>query len=406
MSPLEKGQSLRSSVIPPVWTLAFAVLLAAGAFTFLWAISGPLAFRAWQAYLTNYVHWTGLAFGAVLFSAVLNLTDAQWGRPLKRLAEAPGAFLPFAFLLLWVLYPGRGNLFIRTPEVPPEKVAWLSPGFLFARDGSAILVLTALSLALIYFSVKGDRRWVAEGPDGAGWKASWRYQRILSPILGIAYAFILSLLAFDLIMSLDPHWYSTLFGAYYFITCFYSALAGIYLLSLLLRKTPGLDAYLRPRHFHDMGKLVLAFCLLTGYLFFVQLMVIWYGNISEETEYLILRVKLPPWEPLAWTVLFLMFIGPFVVLLSRDIKKKPIPMMILSSFILTGIWLERFLLVAPSLWKGRDLPLGFVEVFITAGFVGLMGLCVIFFLRRVPPVPLSDPMFRKSLEEIKRKDVH
>ena len=95
-------------------------------------ISGPLAQRAWQVYLVNFLFWSGLAFGTVLFSAMLTMTNARWGRPLKRLAEAPGAFLPVAFLLFWVLFFGREKLFPWIHEPLGHKQFWLSSGFLFA----------------------------------------------------------------------------------------------------------------------------------------------------------------------------------------------------------------------------------------------------------------------------------
>jgi hypothetical protein len=230
----------------------------------------------------------------------------------------------------------------------------------------------------------------------------WRAQRVLSPLMGIAYAFVLSLLAFDLIMSLDPHWYSTLFGAYYFMGSFYSGLSALYLLSQIFQRFSGsgelIRAHLHPHHIHDLGKLVFAFCLFTGYLFYVQFLVIWYGNLPEETRYVILRVRFTPWEPVAWTILALIFIVPFLGLLRRKNKMNPAVILFLSGSILVGMWLERFILVAPSIWKGEELPLGLMEVLISAGFLGLLALSLTAFLRRVPFFPLSDPLFRKSVE--------
>jgi hypothetical protein len=136
----------------------------------------------------------------------------------------------------------------------------------------------------------------------------------------------------------------------------------------------------------------------------VQFLVIWYGNLPEETRYVILRVKLTPWEPVAWAVLAMIFAIPFVILLKRKIKTSPLPMMILSGVILTGMWVERFLLVAPSIWEGEGIPLGFLEIFITAGFGGIMGLGIIYFLGRVPLLPVSDPLFRKAMEPHEEKE--
>jgi hypothetical protein len=411
MSVGENRRNFATPPIPGAWTTVLALLALVGLIAFFLGISGAQSQRAWQAYLINFVFWTGLSFGAILFVAVLNMANAQWGRPLKRMAEALGAFSPVSFLLFWILYFGKEEIFHWVRHPLPEKQFWLSPGFMFARNGLGLFFLTALSVALIYYSVKGDREmtgrlkgaWEEAPSEESSAGNYWRAQRVLSPIIGIAYAFILSLLAFDLIMSLDPHWYSTLFGAYYFMSCFYLALAALYFLSLISLKALGLRETIHPHHLHDLGKLVFAFCIFTGYLFYVQFLVIWYGNLPEETRYVILRVKLTPWEPVAWTALAMIFVIPFVLLLSRKIKMKPLPMMILSGIIMAGMWLERFILVAPSIWKGQGIPIGLLEVFITAGFFGVMGLSIIFFLRRVPLLPISDPLFRKSIEPHEEK---
>jgi Ni/Fe-hydrogenase subunit HybB-like protein len=412
MSAGEKQYDFVAPPIPRVWTIIFSLLVLVGVIAFFLGISGPQSQRAWQAYLINFVYWTGLSFGAVLFVAVLNMTDAQWGRPLKRLAESLGAFLPISFLLFWILYLGKGEIFHWVRQPLPEKQFWLRAGFMFARNGVGLFLLTTLSLALVYFSVKGDKemirrlKGVSEGSpvEESREGACWRAQRILSPIVGIMYAFVLSLLAFDLIMSLDPHWYSTLFGAYFFMGSFYIALAALYLLSLISLKALGLRDTIHPHYLHDLGKLVFAFCIFTGYLFYAQFLVIWYGNLPEETRYVILRVKLTPWEPVAWITLGMIFVIPFVLLLGRKIKMNPLPMMILSGIILAGMWLERFILVAPSTWKGEGIPVGLLEALITAGFFGTVGLSIIIFFRRVPLLPISDPLFHKAMAPHEEKE--
>ncbi|MCX5912287.1 MAG: hypothetical protein NTV04_10185 [Deltaproteobacteria bacterium] len=412
MSAAEKPPTYSPLSISRFWIIIFSASILAGLLAFLWGVTGPAALRAWQAYLINFVYWTGLSFGAVLFVAVLNMTNAVWGRPLKRLAEALGTFLPASFILFWVLYFGKDEIFPWIKDPIPEKQSWLNPGFLFARNGVGLFLFTAFSLALIYYSVKGDKQAVrlsTEAPADVSTQEAkegfcWRAQRALSPVIGILYAFVLSLLAFDLIMSLDPHWYSTLFGAYYFMGSFYLALTALYFLSFLGRNAFGLREIIHPHHLHDLGKLVFAFCIFTGYLFYVQFLVIWYGNLPEETRYVILRVKLTPWEPLAWIVLATTFVIPFLLLLRRKIKMAPLPMMILSGIILAGMWVERFLLIAPSIWEGEEIPLGFLEILITGGFVGIMGLGMILFLERVPLLPISDPLFRKAMEPHEEKE--
>ncbi len=399
----QKVKTMGPASVSRWWSILFLLLILIGAAAFWFGISGPRAVRTWQVFLINYLFWSGLAFGSVLISAALVITKARWGRPVKRLAEAPAAFLPLSFLLFWVLFPGRDILFPWIHEPLPEKTAWLNPGFLFARDGFSLLLLTSLSIALVFFSVRGERSIISGG--GEAWPAerktgeeNLRKQAILSPIVAILYGVVLSLIGFDLVMSLDPHWYSTLFGMYFFTGSFYTALAALMLLSILSVKKWGLDGFIQKRQFHDLGKLLLGFCLINGDFFYSQFLVIWYGNLPEETRYVIARVSFPPWNSLAWTVLVVCFALPFAVLLSRKAKTRYWQMLILSGIILIGMWLERFLLVAPSLWKGKDLPLGLSEVLISLGFLGLMALSILWFLRRFPILPLSDPLFQESLE--------
>ena len=230
-------------------------------------------------------------------------------------------------------------------------------------------------------------------PDGV-----FRAQSVLAPIYGILYGVLLSLVGFDLVMSLSPHWASTLFGAYFFIGAFYVGLAAVIVLSAVGVKKLGLSVFIGDRQFHDLGKLLFGFCIVTADFFYCQFLIIWYGNMPEETRYIIERINQPPWNAVAWTVLAAAFVIPFILLLSRRLKMKVVPMAGLAALILAAMWLERFLLVAPSLSHGRELPLGWIELAVTAGFFGIMGLCVLTFLTRVPLLPVSDPLFRSASE--------
>jgi Ni/Fe-hydrogenase subunit HybB-like protein len=389
----------------------FLLMIAVGVLAFLDGISGTMAKRAWQIYLINLLFWTGLANGAVLFAATLNMTAARWGRPLKRLAEAASAFLPFSLAFFIILYFGRSEIFPWISEPVPAKEWWLNVPFLFARDTAGLFLLTSVGIAMVYYSVKEDRKITAlrgkpEGPlaewisgaasttESRGWKA----QTVLSPVYGILYAVVLSILAIDLIMSLDTEWVSTLFPAYYFISSFYLALAAIFLLLIPSRKTTGLAELVNPSHMHDLGKLLLAFCVVTGDFFYSQFLVIWYGNLPDEVKYVLLRVRHMPWQVLAWAVLLVCFAIPFVTLLSRKIKTKAVPMAVLCGVIVVGMWLERLLLVMPSLWKQGSIPFGLIEIAITAGFFGTAALSMMAFFHLFPLVPVGDPLLREHIE--------
>ncbi|UCF57334.1 MAG: hypothetical protein JSW15_02360 [Deltaproteobacteria bacterium] len=212
---------------------------------------------------------------------------------------------------------------------------------------------------------------------------------VLSVLYIIAYALVLSLIAFDLVMSMDPHWISTLFGAYSFVKAFYIGLGALIILSAIVHLSQGEHSELTSSHFHDLGKLFFAFCLAWADFFYCQFIVIWYANISEETSYIIKRTMISPWNSLAWTVFIVSFVIPFLILLNRDIKTKPKFMIVLCSVVIAGIWLEHLLLLGPALSPHvAVLPLSPVDGFITLGFLGLMALSLIFFLRLFPVLVL------------------
>jgi hypothetical protein len=199
-------------------------------------------------------------------------------------------------------------------------------------------------------------------------------------------------------MSADPHWISTLFGAYHFVKAFYVGLGALIVLASVLylknRETSGLSA----SHFHDIGKLFFAFCLLWADFFYVQLTVIWYGNISEETHYVIARTMLQPWRSLAWTVFILAFIIPFVILISQKVKAKPVFMIILCTVVIIGIWLEHLLLLGPALnHHARTLPLSFSDVLISLGFLGLLVISVNLFMRTFPEAITSGKINQRAV---------
>ena len=142
---------------------------------------------------------------------------------------------------------------------------------------------------------------------------------------------------------------------------------------------------MRPNHFHDLGKLYFAFCLLWADFFYVQLLVIYYGNIPEETHYVIVRALLAPWNKLAWTIFVVCFVGPFFILLNKNVKTKPVFMAVICSIVIVGIWFEHLLLLGPALSHGtRTIPLSVSDGLISLGFMGLMVLAVRAFLKAFP----------------------
>ncbi len=374
----------------------FALLVFVGLGTFFVQLAGDHPDRAWQSYHINFLLWSAIAQGGLLFSIVMHLVGAKWSQPMQRLAESFAAFFPLSFVLFIFLFLGREYLF---PWLHHEhgKEVWLNLPFLFSRDLIGLLLLYGLGLAYLYYALRiklnaGQtqgklRSFLLRDKTGSEEEAQ-AYEakmKVLSVLYILTYALVLTLLSFDLVMSMEPHWFSTLFGAFAFAKAFYLGLAGLMILSAIFYVAKGAKSSLTSSHFHDLGKLLFAFCLVWADFFYVQLLVIWYGNISEETTYVIQRVMLLPWRPLAFTVLIVGFLIPFFVLLNKKVKSKPIPMIILCSVVIIGLWLENFLLLGPA-WHHHvsSLPIGPTDFLITLGFLGLMAFSVAYFLRLFP----------------------
>ena len=376
--------------------LLFGVLALVGFGTFFVLLQGEHPERAWQAYHINFLLWSAIAQGGLLFSIVMHLVGARWSQTMQSLAESFAAFFPLSFVLFILLFLGREYLF---PWLHHEhgKEVWLNLPFLFSRDLFGLLLLYGLGLAYLYYALrlkldpeqtKGPLRSLilrgktGEAEEVEGYK---RKMKVLSVLYILAFALVLSLIGFDLVMSMEPHWFSTLFGAYAFAKAFYLGLAGLMILSAVFYLGREEQSTLTSSHFHDLGKLLFAFCLVWADFFYVQLLVIWYGNISEETHYVIQRVMTLPWQPLAVTVLIVGFLIPFFILLNRKVKAKPLAMIILCSAIIVSLWLEHLLLLGPA-WNHHvsSLPLGPSDVLIFLGFFGLMSFSVAYFLRMFP----------------------
>jgi hypothetical protein len=353
--------------------------------------------RAWQAYLINFLLWSGIAQGAVLFSAVMHMTKARWTGPLSGLSMAFAGFFPLSFLLFLVLFIGKSYVFPWLHQDLHGKEVWLNIPFLFTRDGVGLLILYGIGFIYLYYALQlkidpqqpssGVRALVSRGLKRNDQNAEFiqRKMTVWGGLYILAFALVLSLIGFDLVMAADPHWISTLFGGYTFVKAFYTGLGALIILAALSRLRNGEASGLTNSQFHDIGKLFLAFCLLWADFFYVQLIVIWYGNIAEETHYVIARTVMQPWRNMAWTVFGLSFILPFIILLNKKIKTIPLAMIILCAITIIGIWLEHLLLLGPAFsHESASLPLGLSDILIFLGFLGLMVVSVRRFMRTFP----------------------
>jgi hypothetical protein len=374
-----------------------AVMIALGAIAFVFALMRGSAAIAWEAYLVNLLFFLGVAQGALVASAAFYLTQAKWGGSTPyRLGEAFAPFLWVGFFLFFGLYFGRALIFPWVTHPIPQKAAWLNIPFLFARDGIGLGVMAAASFAFIRVS-RGDdaRAWTIATEDITLPPHSIR---VLAPIVAVLFAVVYTLIAFDLVMSLAPVWRSTLFGWYFFAGAFWSGLCAMALVASLLRGRLGQhNLFTNPTVMHDYGKMVFAFSVFWIYLMFAQYIVIWYGDLPVETFFIVQRVHHMPWSPLSRACLVLIWMIPFTVLMSVRTKKTPMILGAVSAFGLVGMWLERYVLVVPSLSLDA-IPFGPTQFLISIGFLGAFLISAVPGLNRVARAATSGEPFGDDAE--------
>jgi len=387
------ARSLRDDVLgriarplPPLVVPALGLLAAVGIAAFLSMALGAGSARAWRVYHVNWLFWSGLSQAGVIFAASQVIVGARWSHPIRRMAEASAAFLPVSFVLFLALWMGRAEVFpwIRHPVLEPAvKAFWLRGGFLFARDIACLLLLYGLSAWFLYLSLRLDDARLA--PEERA-RSHNRLMR-LAPGLVVTYALTWSFLAFDLIQTLAPHWVSNLLGAYSFMAAWLQALMSLALLAIFWRRHLGLQDLITPATFHDLGKLCFGFTVFWAYLFFSQFLVIWYGNMPEETSFLFLRMARPEWRGISTAMLVLVFLIPFWGLIGVTPKKTPALLGTFAVISLVGLWTDRYVFTMPSMvQEAPKLPLGWPELLVTAGFLGLWGLAYVWFARTFPIV--------------------
>ena len=398
--------SKRPNISPILW-LVFGTVLVIAIFVFIvYGSKQQYSHYVWQIFLVNFVFWTGLSQAGIIFSCILRLTQARWGRPMLRISESIGAFVPVCFILLLVLlFIGKGEIlpYIQNPYPYAAKDIWLSPGFLIGRHLLGFGLLFLLSMYYLYYSLRQDLGGMGEKLTGfAGWIAQgwkgeeerseiWNILTKLAPAVTIVYAIVFSFIAWDFMMSLDPHWFSTLFGPYYFMASILAAVGMIIILSSYLRKHLSLGDYITDYQFFDISKIMLGLTMFWVYLAFAQFLVIWYANMPEETGFVIVRMQIEPFKTLSWVVLSCCFFFPFVSLIPRTTKVVNQLTIFIAVVSLSGLWLEKYVLIVPSISEG--IHFGFIEVLITAGFASGFVLTFLYFIKSFPIMPVGDPLF-------------
>ncbi|MBI1798330.1 MAG: hypothetical protein HYR73_01425 [Candidatus Eisenbacteria bacterium] len=364
--------------------------------------------RAWGSYAINTLFWLGIAEGGVTLAATIRLTNGKWAGPIQRTAESLSAFLPYGFGLMAVLLvAGIWTYLPWIRHVEPRQAPFLNVPFLLIRTLGGIGLFWWLARRMVRTSLRRDA-WLLKDHVAAelrpvyeqlsaGWRgddaeAAWARQRHshLSPQVVLTFVYSFSVLGWDFIMALTPNWVSALFGWYVYAAAFLSGIAMTSFLATRLRSAYRLEAYITPNHFWDIGKVMFSFCIFWVYLFWSQYLPIWYANMHEETWWIFLRFE-QPWRPLAFTVFTLIFLLPFFGLMNKTTKSSPFWLAFFSVMVMVGVWMERHVLVMPSL-NPDTVWLGLPEVGVGIGFLGIFGRAVQGFLAKYPCVNVSDAL--------------
>mgnify|MGYP000019802315 FL=1 len=336
------------------------------------------AHAAWTSLLFNNYFFLGISIFAVFFVALQHVAEAGWSTVIKRVPEAIMTFLPYtcavmifivvAAILHWnhiyhwmeegIMTEGAPNY----DKIIAGKEAYLSPIFFLVRSLIYVSVWIYCAKRLRDISLQGD----LEGGLG---KKSYNKGITVSAWFIVFFAISSSTASWDWIMSIDTHWFSTLFGWYIFSEWSAIGFTTILLFCLFLKKQ-GYLPDLSESIIHDLGKFVFAFSVVWTYMWFSQFMLIWYANIPEEVTYFMERIELPNYNFLFWFSAAINFVIPTIVLMSRDAKRNTNFLIFASITILIGHWINSYLLFAPGTLHDHG-HLGFTELGMGLGFLGL-----------------------------------
>jgi hypothetical protein len=376
------------------------------------AVVGVIAFvvalflnadRAWRAFEYNWYFFVSISSAGVTWAAVQRITTARWSRPVVRFMEGYIAFLPLGFLfLLLILFVGRAHIFpwATTPPWNPERRLYLHPTFVVFRDIVTYLVIAGLALCFVWLSLRLDVGGMAE--SGANWARGLRErmrrgfgderremhtthsrQGWIAVLMVFAYAYGWMIFSWDMALTLDAHFTSTLYGWWSFMTGWLGAIMSVSLLTMWWRNHLNAQQLIVTKHFHDLGKLSFAFTCFWGYLTFGQYLVIWYGNLPEDTHFMFTRF-VHPWfwiDTLAIAFAFLPFFG----LMSKAAKVYLPTFILFACSSLIGTYLQRYGEVYPSLYGiQKHLPFGWVEIGVGLLYLGCWGLCYLAFMDAFP----------------------
>ena len=371
--------------------VAFAVGLLFTLALILGAVLSPGHF--FHGYLVGFVFWTGITVGSLALLMLQHLTGGAWGLVIRRVLEASTRTFPLLLLLfipvaigLKHIYPWTDAAVMNSTPALQKKTSFLNPSFFILRAFVYFAIWSALAMALNWLSLQQDR--------AASREVRKRMQMISGPGLVVTIICI-TFAAIDWVMSLDPSWYSTIYGLIFVASWALSALAFTILIMNWLSAREPMNAVVQPRHSHDWGNLTLTLVMLWTYFAFSQYLLIWSGNLPEETTWYVAR-KHGGWGAIALAVVIFQFAFPFLMLLSRATKKNAQRLAMLAALILVMRIIDVIWLIEPTYSRG-DFVFNWMDYVAPIAIGGLWLGTFTWQLQKRPLLPINDPQLEQAV---------
>ncbi|NLN31687.1 MAG: hypothetical protein GX158_10750, partial [Bacteroidales bacterium] len=353
---------------------------------------------AWSAYLVTNYYFFSLSRGGIFFYVIQSITRSGWSSAFRRVPEAMMAYMPFAAVFFLLLYFGTADIYrwsvpetVAGDALLQKRSVFMNVPFFYARVAFCFVLWIIFIRILRKLSLREDS---LDPADHNGIMALFGKSELYSKIFIFILVITFSLSAFDLIMSIDVHWYSTIFAFKNLIAAFLHGVSVMILIIFILHRR-GYFSFLNKYHLHDFARYLFMLSILWGYFWFAQFMLIWYGNIPEETVYYYLR-----WQE-GWKVMFFLEIGlnwavPFMLLLPVKTSRNMTVITIVIAFLIIGQYIDLFVQVIPG--TTGILKFGLVEAGLFLGYAGLFALVVATALSKARITGPNHPFLEESLK--------
>jgi hypothetical protein len=348
--------------------------------------------RAWYNYLIEFFFFLCIALGGLVFVAVQYAAGAAWSVSVRRIGEGLFSYLPISAIMLLVFFFGLHYIYSWSFTIPHNyftytKSVYMTSLWFIVREAFFFSLWIFLGFIIVKSSLKQDTNLDPK---------LTRRNKLLSIFFLIVFGYTFTFSSMDLLMSLEDHFYSTIFGVYCFSGLFLSGMAAVTIVVLIMKKHGYLQNAVEKKHLHDLGTWIMAFSVFMVYIGFSQYMLIWYANLPHEISYLVPRTN-NGWQFLFATLPVFKWLLPFIILMPDKFRANPKVLFGVSVGVLFGEWLDIYWMVVPSFADGFRM-FSWMEIGIFLGFFGLYGLVVMRFFKSHSLVPVGDPSLETCLK--------